>query len=105
MKNKNFTVIKCPKCGYEYLPAEIIFPKVLLGKPRDIIRDENGAIEFFNGDTLNTHEEFDCENCGVAFEVETTMTFTTSYDTKTDFDEEYETTIYKNRIKLEEPKW
>ena len=62
MKNKSFSTIKCPKCGYEYLPAEIFFPKSLLGNPKDIIRDDDGSIEFFNGETMNLHEEFECEN-------------------------------------------
>lgn len=104
MKNKSFSTIKCPKCGYEYLPAEIFFPKSLLGNPRDIIRDDDGSIEFFNGETMNLHEEFECENCQALFEVDATINFSCKYDKKIDFDEEYETTIYKNRVKLEEPK-
>lgn len=104
MKSKNFTVIKCPKCGYEYLPAEIFFPNTLLGKPKNIIRDDAGKIEYFSGDSLNLLEEFECENCGIEFEVLATMTFSTKYDKKADFDEDYETTIYKNRFTLEEPK-
>lgn len=102
--NKNFTTIKCPKCNYEYLPAEIFFPQTLLGKPKDIFRDDNGSIEFYSGDSMNWHEEFECEQCGTSFEIDADVAFTTKYDKKIDFDEEYETTIYKNRIKLEEPK-
>ena len=52
MDNKNL-VIKCPKCGYEYLPAEIFFPDVLLGEPSNIIRDEEGKVEFFEGNSMN----------------------------------------------------
>jgi hypothetical protein len=104
MKNKNFIVIKCSKCGYEYLPAEIFFPDVLLGKPKDIIRDEDGVIEFFNGDSMNLHEEFECENCNTTFDVDATISFSTRYNSKINFDEKHETTIYKNRIKLPEPK-
>ena len=32
MKDKKFIIVKCPKCGYEYLPAEI-FTRAFLGKP------------------------------------------------------------------------
>jgi endogenous inhibitor of DNA gyrase (YacG/DUF329 family) len=104
MKNKNFITIKCPKCGYEYLPAEIFFPKSLLGSPKDIIRDDKGKIEFFNGETMNLHEEFECEECQTLFEVDATINFSCKHNNNIDFDEDYETTIYKNRIKLEEPK-
>lgn len=103
MKNKNFTVIKCPKCGYEYLPAEIFLPDVLLGKPNDILRDEKGRIEYFGGESISLQEEFTCENCDVHFKVNADISFKCEYDSKIDFDEDYETTIYKNRIKLEEP--
>lgn len=104
MNDKNFTVIKCPKCGYEYLPAEIFLPSSFLGKPKNIIRSDEGVIEFFNGETMNVKEEFECENCEIVFETKSIVTFTTEYDKKIDFDDTYETIIYKNRVKLEEPK-
>ena len=103
MKNKDFTVIKCPKCGCEYLPAEIFFPDTLLGKPRDVIRDDNGTIEYYGGDSLNLKEEFECEQCGIHFNVSAKIEFTCTYDEKIDFDEDFVTTVYKNRVILEEP--
>ena len=41
-------IIKCPKCGYEYLASEIFYPEDLLGTCNNIIRDENGKILSWN---------------------------------------------------------
>lgn len=104
MKEKQLTTIKCPKCNYEYLPAEIFYPDSLLGKPKDIIRADSGKIEFFSGDDADLREDFTCDNCGAHFVVVADITFTSHYDSNLDFSEDYETVIYKDRIKLEEPK-
>ena len=39
---KRGPVIKCPHCGYEYVPAEIFMLGDFLGKPTDLIRDPLG---------------------------------------------------------------
>ncbi len=93
MDNKNL-VIKCPKCGYEYLPAEIFFPDTLLGEPSNIIRDEEGKVEFFEGNSMNLKEEFVCYNCDCTFIVEAKVSFNTKINSKViDFNEDYITTI------------
>ena len=38
--NKKFSVITCPFCGKEYLPAEIFIPKVFFGNPQIIYRND-----------------------------------------------------------------
>ena len=57
-------VIKCPHCGCEYLPAEVFYPKYLLGKPFNIIRDEEGTILMqLKGNDI-TFENFKTETNG-----------------------------------------
>ena len=68
-------VIKCPHCGCEYLPAEVFYPKYLLGKPFNIIRDEEGTILGYNGEEADPIETFECEHCNKKFKVEVVMTF------------------------------
>lgn len=67
--------IKCPHCGYEYLPAEIYFPDNFLGKPEHIIKDENGKILGFDGEDMNTSEVYTCDNCGKVFTIDGVITF------------------------------
>lgn len=89
-----YVVIKCPKCGWEYLPAEIYYPDEILGKPSDILRDNNGHIVFFNGESLNLKEEFTCEHCGCTFQVNGKLDATSSVDDSRDFSDEWvETTL------------
>lgn len=102
IKSKSNKIVKCPKCGYEYLPAEIFVPKSFLGSPKYVVRKESGAIDFYDGESMNTHEEYICDNCGINFEIEADITFTSSYNEKLDFDDEYVSSV-GSRIKLEEP--
>lgn len=66
---KDFVIIRCPKCGYEYVAAEVFFPEDLLGKPNNIIRDDNGKIILVEGEQPETTETFVCENCNTEFRV------------------------------------
>lgn len=68
-------IIKCPYCGYEYLPAEIFYPKTFLGEPYNIIRDENGVILGYQGTDMNTLENYSCDNCSKQFSVESCVSF------------------------------
>ena len=57
---KKHIIIKCPKCGYEYLASEIFYPDDLLGGSTDILRDENGKIIFLgNGKEPSLETEGD----------------------------------------------
>ena len=80
------TTIRCPYCGYEYLPAEIYYPEDFLGNPSDIIREE-GNIIGFDGEDMNTVETFECEHCGKKFSVDASITFKTT-QIKSVFDED-----------------
>ena len=72
------TTIRCPHCGYEYLPAEIYYPDTFLGYPKNIIRDNDGNILGFNGDDMNTSESFICIGCDKPFNVDASVTFKTT---------------------------
>jgi rubredoxin len=85
------TIIKCPNCGYEYLPAEIYYPDSLLGKPSDITRTPEGKIDFYTGSTMDLTETFECPHCGCYFSVSGDINFNTNIISLTDNDE----TVYK----------
>lgn len=86
--------IKCPKCGWEYLPAEIFYPDQLLGTPSNIVKDEQGKILTYDNDSMNLKETFTCEHCGCIFEITGVVKFdTTIKKDEINFDEEYTTKI------------
>lgn len=98
---KRDNVIVCPSCGREYLPAEIYVPSAFFGKPTDIDRTTNGEIEVFDGTTMDTQEEFVCENCGVTFVVNADVRFKTHIkEGKKKFDKVYVSPLYSNKISL-----
>jgi len=72
------TTIRCPHCNAEYLPAEIYYPNSLLGKPFNIIKDNDGNILGYNGDDMDTVETFICNKCEKQFSVDASITFRTS---------------------------
>ena len=72
------TTIRCPHCNCEYLPAEIYFPDSFLGRPSEIIRDESGNILGYQGNDMNTSEQYCCDKCGQTFNVEASVTFKTN---------------------------
>lgn len=71
------TTIRCPHCGWEYLPGEIYYPNDFVGKPWNIIRDAQGNILGYDGDDMNTAEYFQCEHCNKEFKVDASITFRT----------------------------
>lgn len=84
--------IKCPYCGYEYLPGEIYVPNNFLGKPTKIFRD-NGKVYSSEGIPQDLSESYICDNCNKNFIVITRVMYETHADPKYKFDEEYTTTI------------
>jgi DNA-directed RNA polymerase subunit RPC12/RpoP len=75
MKPKQLRVIRCPECGYEYLPAEIYLPDEFLGKPNNVVRDFLGKIMGYEGIKMNDTEKYICDNCNTSFEVVSTTNF------------------------------
>ena len=94
MRTKRFETVKCPKCGMEYLPAEVFIPDAFVGKPSNIVKDEEGSIVSFSGKTMSTEEEYTCDRCGVTFTISSKISFSCDYDDRCDFDEEYVSKIY-----------
>ena len=89
MKPRKFEVIECPKCGRQYLPAEIFVPRSFFGKPRDVVRDVYGKILEYEDTSLDTTEYYTCDKCNTVFEVRTKISFNTDKNKTENFDEEY----------------
>lgn len=84
--------IKCPHCGYEYLPCEVFYPDFFLGNSKKIIRDDMGKIIYTEGDDMQLTEEYNCDNCHKDFKVIASVSFK-SESTKLetiDFDDDLE---------------
>lgn len=99
--SRELIVITCPKCGREYLPAEIFVPKSFIGAPDLIQRDTEGKIVEACGVDMDTDESYFCDSCGTAFLVHTDIAFTTEIDVKNDFSSDYISTL-KPRFNLKE---
>lgn len=91
MKNENQIVIKCPKCGREFLPCEIYLPDSFLGKSRVVVRSPQGKVEYISGTNMDLQEEYLCD-CGTHFKVEASVEFKTSV-LKSQTQEEYITQL------------
>ena len=100
MKPKLLRVIKCPMCGYEYLPAEIYLPNEFLGKPKNIMKDVNGKILGYEGTKMNDTETYKCDNCDSLFKVVSTTNFVS--EPICQYSEEYVTKISTNKLFLQE---
>ena len=75
---KKWPTIKCPHCGYEYIPAEIFMPGDLLGESDSLVRDALGKIiylEYKESYEPAQPEKYFCDNCDKPFIVEPVLTF------------------------------
>lgn len=88
-EQRDFQVIKCPKCGYEYLPGELFVGNAFIGRPKDISRTFDGKILYFDGNTMDTDETFICERCNAPLKLHADVTFRVNVDTKRDFSDDY----------------
>ena len=60
--------------------------------------------DYFDNQTMDTHEEFICDKCDCAFDIDGKISFDTKVNTLHDFSEDYSTQIYKgDRSSLNEP--
>ena len=100
MKPKQLRVIKCPVCGYEYLPAEIFMPNEFLGKPKNIMKNVDGKIIGYEGIKMNDTETYKCDNCDSLFEVVSTTNFVSK--SLTSKDSEHVTKLTKNKLFFQE---
>lgn len=99
---KRCELITCPKCGHQYLPAEIFIPKAFIGNPYGIERDYNGAIIEYEGASLDLFETYQCDNCDTLFKISARISFSTSTDEDEGFEEEYISPLNKNQLFSEE---
>lgn len=99
---KNVNLIKCPYCGCEYLPGEIYLPDEFLGQPKNVERNLDGKIDTFAGVEQKLTEKFSCYNCNKTFSCTAMIKYVVLKSDEDDFDTDFETPLYKNRISLEE---
>ena len=72
--------IKCPHCGWAYLPGEVLYPLNMIGYPVNIVRDGVGGIlyhEYPENKEPLAEEEFWCENCDKPFIIEIEVNYKT----------------------------
>lgn len=94
-------IIKCPKCGYEYLASEIFYPEDLLGSCNNILRDENGRILLVSdGEDPHLEEDWTCDHCGCDFKAKLDIKGTTLYSNELDFSEDFVISTEDDKEKL-----
>ena len=86
-------VITCPRCGYQYLPAEIYVPSSFFGSPKYIKRSVSGEIQSVSGTKPDMTERYKCDNCNTSFKVVAKLDFYTMIDHMTDTDYAHETVL------------
>lgn len=87
-------LIKCPVCGQEYLPAELFLPEDVLGSPTDIVKRNDGKLDFYLGERPTYETEYCCDNCNNTFRVKMKVFFETSVED--DFDAAYSSKLKTN---------
>ena len=94
--------IVCPKCGREYLPCEIYYPKHFFGTAQEVDRFSNGKIDCHNGKPMDLEETYVCDHCDTKFRVTATIKFKTTEITKHDMSKAYVTPLFDEKITLSE---
>ena len=96
MKVRKFEIVECPKCGYQYLPAEIFVPKYYFGVPTEIERDKNGKIISYEGSSIDLFEKYKCDRCNTEFRVVSKLQLTTELGFPGNFNFDYVTKLDKS---------
>ena len=86
-------VITCPRCGYQYLPAEIYVPNSFFGSPKYIKRNISGEIQSVSGKEPDYTETYKCDNCNTSFKVLANIEFDVQIDNITDTEYPHETVL------------
>ena len=100
MRREN--LIRCPHCGAEYLPAEIFYPKYLLGMPSDIEKSTTGKITSYNGTSMCLAEEYNCDFCNTTFIARASVSFSTRKVEEKSFNSDYKTKLSTAEFTLDE---
>lgn len=98
MKPNRYEVINCPKCGREYLPAEIFYPKHVFGNPTFIVRDVYGKIIDYEGTSMDTAETYTCDHCNTLFQVKLSIKFSSQDSLVSNIDEPYVSSTVKHSL-------
>lgn len=83
MKNElqDKCIIKCPFCGAEYLPGELLIPNNVVGQPSQVTRDSFNHIIYYeyleNREPL-AKEKYVCDFCGREFVINIKPSYTTN---------------------------
>ena len=93
MKNFADSVIVCPKCKYEYHPAEIFIPDNFFGHPTYVQRNFEGNITGLVGKSSDNKETYECDNCHCVFTVKGKLTFDCYIDETLDLNNDYVTNL------------
>lgn len=74
LQQKNY--IRCPHCGMQYVPAQIMHPSSLLSRPKNVIRDPLGKILYVEYDhQADFQDTYICDSCNREFITTVNMTF------------------------------
>lgn len=100
IEDKEVQTLKCPKCGYEYLPGEIFIPNNFVGKPTDISRTFDGKIKYFDGLDMDPDETYVCDHCGTPLKIHAEVSFKVTVDSKRDFSSDYTSSLKQKKAVL-----
>lgn len=96
------SIIHCPNCNAEYLPAEIYIPNSFMGKPSKVLRFNDGSIDDFFGKDMDLNEQYTCDFCDTKFYVKAFVKFNTFMNKQEDFSQETTTKLHKAKLFLSE---
>lgn len=82
-------LIKCPNCGWEYLPEEVVHPSSLYQNRKAIYRNEEGVIIFPKEEHLDNEDTYICDNCNCEFKVKSIVKYETQLLNKQDEDDSF----------------
>ena len=99
--NEKNQYIVCPKCGAEYLPCEIYYPKSFLGDSLQIDKIK-GKIESFSGNPMDLEETYICDHCDTKFKAIAKVSFKTQIVEKYDMSKSYATPLFEDKMTLSE---
>jgi len=98
---KKIPLIVCPVCGQTYVPSEVFIPESFFGDQKEVIKDNQGKVEFYTGDDMDLEEEYICDGCGTKLKIIADLSFDVIPEDK--FDDEYTVEINKPaKLKLRE---
>ena len=96
-------ILKCPVCGEEYLPGELVFPNYIIGQPKNIIKSDMGKIEYWEDNDLSELETYICDKCNTPLDIEVKVEYKIRENSKYNFNKDSSTKIFTNdRISLKE---